>query len=113
MLKGLGVVMIVLLFIVFGWLMFGIRTCSGVVGKVVTPDNIIMNYEWYYNMYNAIDAQKRNIMIMDKSRPERLGAIMVLNNTIAEYNSKSAQISRNLWKSKDLPYAVPMFEENK
>jgi len=79
---------------------------KGVTEKVVNANAIIQNYEWFYDQYNAIQAQKANIAILPDDAIEKQGMTMVLNNTIAEYNSKSRQITRNLWKAQDLPYQI-------
>lgn len=81
-----------------------------VVNKVVNANAIIYNYEWFYDQYNAIQAQMANLKAMPRGSYERRGLIMVLNNMIAEYNSKSRQMTRNLWKPNDpsLPYQIEM-----
>lgn len=84
---------------------------GGITKKVTDPNSIIQNYEWYYDQYNAIQAQKANIAVMSKDAPELAGMMMVLNNAIAEYNSRSRQITRNLWKASDLPYQIEIGEE--
>lgn len=90
--------------LVFGFWPFSV--VGGVITKVTTPDAIITNYQWFYDQYNAIQAQKANVLAMQKDAPERIGMILVLNNAIAEYNSRSKQITRNLWKAEDLPYQI-------
>lgn len=84
---------------------------KGVIDKVVNPNAIIQNYEWYYDQYNAIQAQEANIKMMPEDAPELPGMRMVMNNAIAEYNSRSRQITRNLWKADDLPYQIKIGEE--
>jgi len=81
---------------------------GGVVKKVTGPEQIIYNYQWFYDQYNAIKAQKANIKILPEGAQERIGASMVLNNAIGEYNSRSKQITRNLWKADDLPYQISL-----
>ena len=78
----------------------------GVAKRVTSPDRIIQSYEWFYDQYNAIQAQKRNIAILPEGSVDRVGTQMVLNNMIAEYNAKSREITRNLWKANDLPYQI-------
>jgi len=81
-------------------------TAVGVVKKVTEPTAIIQNYEWFYNQYHAIQAQQRNVAAMPEGSVDRVGTQMVLNNMIAEYNARSRQITRNLWKSNELPYQI-------
>lgn len=83
-------------------------SAAGVIGKVTSSDSIIGNYQWFYDQYNAIQAQSANVEAMPDTAPEKQGMRMVLNNAIAEYNSRSKQITRNLWKASDLPYSIPL-----
>ena len=78
----------------------------GVAKRVTNPDRIIQNYEWFYDQYYAIEAQRRNIAVLPEGSVDRVGTQMVLNNMIAEYNAKSREITRNLWKANDLPYQI-------
>ena len=78
------------------------------VKKVANSDAVIANYEWFYDQYNAIQAQKANIEAIPTDARERTGMIMVMNNAIAEYNSRSKQITRSAWKSSTLPYQIPL-----
>jgi hypothetical protein len=78
----------------------------GVVKKVTSPTAIIQNYEWFYDQYHAIQAQRQNIKALPEGSTDRIGTQMVLNNMIAEYNAKSREITRNLWKADDLPYQI-------
>lgn len=84
------------------------RSARGVLEKTLTPDAIIGNYQWYYDQYNAIQAQKANLTTLEKTARERPGLLMVLNSMIGDYNSRSNQINRNLWKATDLPYQMAM-----
>lgn len=83
---------------------------AGVAKKVVNPNAIVQNYEWFYDQYNAIQAQEANIAALPDDAPEKPGMKMVLNNAIGEYNSRSRQITRNLWKAGDLPYQIAIGE---
>jgi hypothetical protein len=78
----------------------------GVAKRVTGPAVIIQNYEWFYDQYHAIEAQRRNVAAMAEGSTDRVGTQMVLNNMIAEYNAKSREITRNLWKASDLPYQI-------
>ena len=70
-------------------------------------DNRLYNYQWFYDQYNACVATANNVKILDGE--ERKGTLMVLNNMISEYNSKSSQsINAALWKAKDLPYQLSL-----
>jgi hypothetical protein len=74
---------------------------------------VVQNYEWYYDQYNVIQSMEINIntlknkkTLTERQEIELQGMINVLNNNIAEYNSKSRQITRDLFKAKDLPYQI-------
>lgn len=79
---------------------------GGVIGKVTSPEQIVYNYQWFYDQYNAIQAQAANVKVLPEGSQERIGAQMVLNNAIGEYNSRSRQITRNLWKADGLPHQI-------
>jgi len=96
---------------IFG--LFPFSVAGGVVKKVVNADAIVGNYQWFYDQYNAIQSQKANYESMPFDAVERNGMRMVLNNAIAEYNSRSRQITRNLWKSKELPYEITLIGGSK
>jgi hypothetical protein len=81
---------------------------GGVVKSVVNERSIIQNYQWFYDQYNAIQAQQANYESVPEDAYERNGMRMVLNNAISEYNSRSKQITRNLWKANDLPYQIEL-----
>jgi len=92
-------------------LFFGLwpfSSVAGVVSKVTSAESIIGNYQWFYDQYNAIQAQEANLYSTPTDAPERRGMLMVLNNAKAEYNSRSRQVTRNLWKASDLPYQIEL-----
>jgi hypothetical protein len=95
----------------------GCNVASGVANKVVNPDAIVNNYEWYHMQFEAIEAQAKNIKVIqercDKKDTERCeielsGLMMGVNSMIAEYNAKSKMITRNMWKPRksDLPQTI-------
>ena len=81
-------------------------SAAGVARAVTEPARIIQNYEWFYDQYHAIEAQRLNVKMLPDGSADRVGTQMVLNNMIAEYNAKSREISRNIWKADDLPYQI-------
>lgn len=109
--KILSTIIIIALFIYFLISLFFNIWPFSLVKKVANADTIIYNYEWYYDQYAAIQSQRQNIAIMPKDAPELPGMKMVLNNAITDYNSKSKQITRKLWKANDLPYQINFIEE--
>ncbi len=87
-----------------------LRVARDVVEKTITAENVVYNYQWYYDQFNSIQAQKANLKAVEKDSQEYRGMLFVLNRNIAEYNSKSSQITRNLWKANDLPYVIKLEE---
>jgi len=100
-------------------------TAIRIATKVTNPQSIISNYEWFYDQYNQIKATEAKAEIAKQtldSTPKSdetyafrasdyNGIRMVLQGMIGEYNSRSKQITRNLWKAKDLPYQIEQGEK--
>ena len=89
------------------------NAARGVSKKTINADSIISNYQWFYDQKGAIDSQKANYDSMPDSAPEKNGIRMVLNGMIGEYNSRSKQINRNMWKASDLPQSIALIGGNK
>lgn len=103
---GIGVVVLIYVIISFFAGIWPFSSAFGVVSRVTSPNAIIQNYEWFYDQYHAIEAQRRNIHVLPEGSADRIGTQMVLNNMIAEYNARSREITRSLWKADDLPYQI-------
>lgn len=100
-------------------LLFGLFPFN-IVARVVTPTKIVQNYEWFYDMVNQIktmDVQiedsemtlktlTKDTELYNRNIVELNGLKRIMLNLISEYNSKSKQITRNLFKAKDLPYQI-------
>jgi mannitol-specific phosphotransferase system IIBC component len=107
-----GVMIIIGLFIV--WIIIAavfsfwpLNSVTKIIQKTTSAESIIANYEWFYDQKAAIDATTRKYAIAEKAGMEEApGIAMVLESMIAEYNSRSKQITRNLWKASDLPYQI-------
>lgn len=101
-----------LIVIVFG--LAGIL--GGVFEKVTDATHIISSYEEYEDMYATCEKISQDICVLEKSnvdattgfsKSERLlNYENNMNRWINEYNSKSRQKHKNLWKSSDLPYKL-------
>jgi hypothetical protein len=79
------------------------------ISKTVNADQIIANYQWFYDQKSQIDATTAKWRIAEKAgMVEANGIQMVLMSMIGEYNSRSKQINRNMWKAQDLPYQMSM-----
>jgi hypothetical protein len=73
--------------------------------------NRILSYDWYYDQYAQIEAQRANIEMMDRDASELDGMVRVVNSMIGEYNAKSRQYNHNMWKAPDLPYQIDYIKE--
>ena len=114
-----GAIFLVVLIIFFGVFTGMLQSC-GVIAHVTSTQQIIQNYENFYQMNTDIKAMASNVKIakakLDRLKPgdpgydqaniEYSGIQMNLNNLVSEYNSKSKMITRNLWKASDLPYQM-------
>lgn len=66
----------------------------------------VQAYEWFYDMYEQINATRRKAEIA-KGTPEEKGIRMVLEGMIAEYNAKAnMKYTKSQWMPKDLPYHI-------
>lgn len=74
-------------------------------------DKRIADYEWFFSQYAAIQATRAKVQLLT-GKPEQIGVQMVLETMIAEYNARSRMITRDMWKSDDLPYLVEEGKNN-
>lgn len=103
---GIGFILFLYCVVSFFAGIWPFSSAAGAAKRVTSPTAIIQNYEWFYDQYHAIEAQRRNVSAMPEGSTDRIGTQMVLNNMIAEYNARSREITRNLWKADDLPYQI-------
>lgn len=123
-----------LLFIVvgiMGWAITMLSRPGQVIKKVTEPDRIIQNYEWFEATYNdalAIDRQiktaqqsvvdfeasagdRANWKRADTIEHSRLNSVLQglryqRDNIVSDYNARSNQLTRNLFKGSELPYQL-------
>lgn len=111
---SIGVTVIVVMLIITGiTAIFGLwpfSVAKGVINKVANAERIVNQYEWFFDQYAAIQAQEANVNATSPDSPNYAGMVMVLNNSISEYNARSKEISRNIWKSDELPYQINFYE---
>ena len=105
---------------------------AAIVGRVMNADNVLYNYEWFFNKYQSIQAAERNVKesidSYDRWRksvpanPEKWsysaheengrlntnisGIQMHWNELVADYNAKSSMVSKNIFKSGKLPARI-------
>jgi hypothetical protein len=66
----------------------------------------IADYHWFEDTVASIEAAKANISLRinsGESFSDLTPEIQIINRWISEYNSKSRQYDRVLWKAADLP----------
>ena len=131
----LGLAKVVLFALLIGLVIFGvihyIVKPFSVVEKVTNPDKIIYNYEYFYNQAEAYRAIKVKIATAnksvdrfkeeagprkqwtyeDKTEYSRLvniadGLVYQCNDIVAQYNAKTEQVTRSIFKTDDTPYRL-------
>lgn len=105
---------------VFGIISLPFRAAGGVISRTLEPDNIISNYEWYYDTYNSFEARKgqiashlsamkaakadgANITIVDRYRVELEGMRQSCRDMAARYNANSSKINRVIFRGRQAP----------
>lgn len=121
----LGVLGIIILWI---GLHFLVRPAVGVAERTLNPDNIIYNYEWFYDQYNDIQGLGVRIANAEQARDDyavaagerntwdyattteynRLNGLLLglqnnQANEIAEYNARASMMNRHLFQAGELP----------
>ncbi len=110
---------------------------AALVDRVTDPDRIIGNYEWFEEAYNdclALDAKiattQKQIATQFEGLPQDRtswsrqdrdawnqwqvtlnGQRSQRESIVGEYNAKSKMITRQLWKSPNLPYQLTIVDD--
>lgn len=118
--KTFGIVMLCLL----GFLVligFGIGCNFFAIGMnhaYKSAEDAVVNYDNYQEMYNTCQKLNTDLGIIEATpsddkqfeqftKNQRLNSIKQnLNRWVEEYNAKSKEIDKNLWKSHSLPYQL-------
>ena len=115
--------------VVLGWLV--LFKPFAIVDKVANPDAIVYKYEYFYNQAESYKAIKKKIFVArgsverfkqdagprkewtyeDKTEYSRLvsisdGLVYQCNDIVADYNAKSQQATRSIFKTNDTPYRL-------
>jgi len=90
-----------------------------VINKVVTADNILHNYEWFYDVLHKVKARQGQIKQhkgflkseADSKEKRRLRIELAAmqqscRDLVEQYNANSKKLNRRLFKAKDLPYQI-------
>lgn len=108
-----------------------LETTEGIIDQTLTAENAIYNYEWFKNRYEAIIAIDKKIEVArvsaeqfdeaagdrkdwtfeDKQESSRLHSIVQglesqKEDLIAEYNARSKQANRNIFKDGLIPSII-------
>lgn len=110
------------------------KTGYGIVDKTLNADNALFNYEQFHDLYQGAKQQVMNISNC-KSQINNLketygedaskypkdvrndlsfqqqtleGYLLQYQKIVTEFNSNSQKLNRELFKSKDLPYQLPL-----
>ncbi len=114
------IMVIVVVVMGLGWT---IRACNiasdatlGVAERTLDPDNIINNYEWYFDAYGEVQAkgpqikQHQAYLKDEKDSDEKINLRMELSamqqscrELVAKYNANSQKANKSIFKGKDLP----------
>lgn len=125
------VLLAVVVISVIGWVLHVASQPTRIVEKTLDADNVIFNYERFYNLWNDIKATNKKITdqeaqiaqfkkdtgprtnwgfvdkdAYDKMQQTLTGLQQYRQTIIAQYNADSSKLNRKLFKAKDLPYRV-------
>lgn len=132
-----GILPILAIAIVFNLIYWPIKVFliqpARVVEKTLKAENIIYNYEWFKLQFQDFEAIRRKIdnakealksfvesaglrsdwTFEDKNEWSRLNSVILgLKNQkkdiVAEYNARSAMVTREIFKTSELPDRLPM-----
>lgn len=111
----------VLLFLVLGSIVgLGVRSCK----KATHIEDAVLVYEEYQEIYNTCvkintdlcniqDVPETDVMFEQFSKAQRVLQLKTsLNRWVEEYNAKSKMWGRGLWKSRELPYQLTVYQFN-
>jgi hypothetical protein len=68
----------------------------------------ISNYEWFEGKYQSIEGEKINVLLYASRGEDVTDQIVIVNRWISEYNARSREYTRAMWKSDNLPYQLEL-----
>lgn len=116
-----GIILTILVFLMFlGIISFPARQAEKMIEHTVDVDTAFSNYEYFHDTYNDILAAKEKLRLayaqaQDRSLSEEIrytnqvnytGLVNFIQSMVGEYNSKSSQWNRAMFKDKNLPYKL-------
>lgn len=87
----------------------------GVMTRTLDADNIITNYEWFYDASNNIMSRQKQISdttammavakgdMLDRLTIELMGQKQSCRDLVAEYNSNASKSNRSIFMANNLP----------
>ncbi len=122
-LRLVGGVAIILIALAFVLRLGGMGAC-GVVDRTLDADNIIFNYEQFYDVSEKFKAKAHDLATHnelvatakgegDKDELRRLRMELAAlksacRSMASEYNADSQKLNRSIFKSNDLPHTLPI-----
>ena len=93
-----------------------INSAGGVINKTLNSDNVIHNYEWFYDTNGAIISRTGQInshksLVSETSDPDERSVLnmelsamkQTCRELVTKYNANSEKANRSLFKSNGLP----------
>jgi hypothetical protein len=68
----------------------------------------LSDYHWFEDKYQSIQSHKASALMLANRGDDVSSEIMIINNWIGEYNSRSRQYDREMWKSSSLPQKIEL-----
>jgi hypothetical protein len=72
----------------------------------------IADYEWFEGKYRSIESEKANIRILAEEGENFSDQIFIVNRWIGEYNARSSEYTRAMWKSDNLPRQLDLLKSS-
>jgi hypothetical protein len=66
----------------------------------------ISDYEWFEGKYQSIKNECINATIYLSKNEDVTDQIVIINRWIAEYNARSREYTRSMWKEESLPHQI-------
>ena len=96
-----------------------VSSANEIVGKTLNSDNILANYEWFYDMSAQWEARRGQIVAhaglvkeeSDTNEHSRLNMELAAmrqscRDMAAKYNANSEKVNKSLFKSRELPESL-------
>lgn len=118
---GFGVVALSFVFNMFGVLGTAVTAPGKVINKTLQTDNIIHNYEWFYDVNASYDARVKQVRQYEgffteetdraertRLRTEMAAMQQTCRDLATKYNANSEKMNRSIFKGWSLPHSLSM-----